>query len=99
MTDDAQKTGGDVRPYFRAMNTARAVRRGMVRVMNDMQAGRISHQVGGKMLYGLNCVQGSLDSEMIEKRLAALESQAESRVIEGETVPTAPRPLSLVRDA
>lgn len=100
MTEPEKKPAGDIRPYFRAMNSSRAVRRGMVRVMNDMQAGRISHQIAGKMLYGLNCVQGSLDSQMIEQRLAALEEQAEARAIPGEAVHTEPRAaLMLVHDA
>jgi hypothetical protein len=100
MTETEQKPKGRVPRYFRVMNTARTVRRGMVKVMNDMQAGRISHQIGGKLLYGLNCVQNSLDSELIEQRLAALESQAESRVIQGNSPPPASRqPLRLVHDA
>ena len=82
MTDD-QQNPADHPPKpikIRALATSKDVRRANLKIINAVLAGTIEPAIANSALYGLNNLQRSIDSELIEARLAELEERAVGRL-------------------
>lgn len=56
--------------------TPRGVRRAVTRIINAVLAGHLAPKVANTAIYGLQTIQRVIETEMIEGRLAQLESHA-----------------------
>jgi hypothetical protein len=67
------------RDIARRLGSIRGVRREMARLYADARGGDLEPSVAAKLSYVLCCIQKSLEAEVIEQRLAALEAAAERK--------------------
>jgi hypothetical protein len=81
MADEQEKPNGHPRKalQIRTLSNSRAVRRANLKIINAVLTGEIEPAVGNCALYGLNNVQRSIDSELVEARLQELEDRAQSQ--------------------
>lgn len=96
MAEGAEKTREPPPPLkFRKLANARDVRRAALKITNAVLGGDLSAKRANAAIYALTLVQRSLEVELVEQRLAALEAQAAAQASTPQP-PTRPR---LVYDA
>ncbi len=60
-------------PYIGSLNSVRRVRREMIHVYKEMRQGKLATQKGGRLMFALTCILKTLELELIEGRLDAVE--------------------------
>jgi len=65
-------------PKVGQLNTVQRVRREMVHVYKEMRQGKLPTNQGGRLVFALTCILKTIEVELIEGRLDAVERAVES---------------------
>jgi hypothetical protein len=75
MTDGTKEQGTTPAavPYVGRLDSVRRLRREMMHVYKEMRQGKLATQKGGRLMFALTCILKTLELELIEGRLDAVE--------------------------
>lgn len=65
-------------PYVGRLDSVRRIRREMVHVYKEMRQGKLSTTQGGRLMFALTCILKTLELDLVEGRLEAIERSMET---------------------